>query len=224
MILEGSTYMGSGSPFSLRRSPFSLRPWFWITVSPAQADHPAQPEHMLPVYSYRASGLVLAGVLGHVVMAYSDFHATVMQVGFLAPFVWLFLLALVGLALVLCLEIDQVSFGRAEAAFFGFWALAGVAFGCIAMVYIGTSIAPAFLTAGVTFAVMSLYGYTTGTDLSKTGSFVIMGITGVVLAGIVNLLLASTELQFAISVMMVSAFVALTAWETHPVRIQDLVR
>lgn len=209
MIFEGVFHMAYGSHNSLRlwfqAHQGDLRPWFQVH----QGD-----QHMLRVYNYRAAGLGLAGIVAHLT-AYSAFHAAVTQNAFLTPFVWLLLVAALGLAGVLCLEIEEVGFLTAEAVFWGFWALAGLSVGCIAMVYIGTNVAPVFFTAGATFAAMSLYGYTSGTDLSKVGSFLVMGLMGVVFAGIVNIFLASTPLQFAISVIGVIAFVGLTAWETQ---------
>jgi FtsH-binding integral membrane protein len=94
----------------------------------------------------------------------------------------------------------------------------GLSLASIFVVYTGTSIARVFFIAGATFAAMSLYGYTTKRDLSQFGSFLFMGLIGIVIASVVNIFLASSALQFVISVIGVLVFVGLTAYDTQSIR------
>ena len=169
--------------------------------------------HMLRVYNYMASGLVLTGIVAYVA-AYSGFYAALTQTGFL----WLVLLAPLGLVMLLGFRVQRMSFVAAQTTFWAYAALMGLSLAGIFLLYTGASIARVFFVAGGTFAAMSLYGYTTRTDLSKFGSFLMMGVVGVVLASIVHVFLASSALQFALSIMGVVVFVGLTAWDTQRIK------
>ena len=174
-------------------------------------------QHMLRVFNYMAAGLVLSGGVTSL-MAHSDFHASLFQMPFFLPFVWLLLLAPLGLVMLLWLNIEEMSFSAAQLVFWLYAALTGFSLGCIVLVYTGVNMAPIFLSAGATFGAMSLLSCMTGTDLSKLGSFLTMGFLGFVLAWLVNVLLASTSLHFAVSVLGVIVFVGLTAWDAERVK------
>ena len=174
-------------------------------------------QHMLRVYSYMAAGLALTGSIASL-MAHSDFHASLSQTPFLMPFVWLLLLAPLALVMLLWLNIEEMNFFAVQALFWLYAALVGFSLGCIVLVYTGLNIAPISFSIGATFAAMSLYGYTTGTDLSRSDSFFVMALVGIVLAWLVNSLLASTGPHFAASVAGVVAFVGLTAWDVERVK------
>jgi uncharacterized protein len=94
----------------------------------------------------------------------------------------------------------------------------GLSLSYIFLVYTGASIAQVFFITAATFLAMSLYGYTTKTDLSRFGSFLMMGLFGIIIASVVNLFVASSALQFAISVIGVLVFVGLTAWDTQQIK------
>jgi uncharacterized protein len=111
-----------------------------------------------------------------------------------------------------------MSLGTAQATFWGFAALMGLSLAGIFLVFTGASIARVFFISAATFGAMSLYGYTTRRDLSQVGSFLFMGLIGIVLASLVNLFLASSALQFAISVIGVLVFTGLTAWDTQRIK------
>ena len=108
----------------------------------------------------------------------------------------------------------------AQALFWIFCAVMGLSLASIFLVFTGTSIARTFFIAAAMFGATSLYGYTTKRDLSQFGSFLIMGLIGVVIASLVNLFLASSALQFAISVIGIVVFVGLTAWDTQSIKEQ----
>jgi hypothetical protein len=196
----------------------SLSPSSWPVSPIAQTRHAqldlSRRRYMLQVYAYMACGLALAGIVAHL-MTHSDFHASIAETSFVTPFVWPLLLAPLGLIMLLSLGVEEMSFFAAEVTFWAYAALTGFALGCIVMIYTGANIAPLFLVAGATFASMSLYGYVTQTNLSKLGLFLVMGVVGIVLNGIVNLALAPTVLEFALSLIGVILFVALTASDTR---------
>jgi FtsH-binding integral membrane protein len=173
---------------------------------------------MLQVYAYMACGLALTGVFAYLV-ANSGFHAAMMEeISFLLPFLWILLLAPLALAMLFWLDIDEISLFGVEAIFWAYAAYAGFSLGCISLVYTGTSIAPGCFIAAATFAAMSVYGYATRIDLSKPANLAAMGLVGAVLAGIVNIYLASTMLQLALCTTSVTALVGLTAWDSQRIR------
>lgn len=166
----------------------------------------------MQVYDYMACGLVVGGIVAHIT-AHSQFHTAIIETALLTPFVWPLLLTPLGLVMLLGLCVEEMSFLAAEATFWAYAALMGFSLGCIAMVYTGASIAPVFLVAGATFAVMSVYGYATRADPSKFGLLLMMGLAGVVLAALLGFFLALTAVQFALSVLGVILFVGVTAWD-----------
>jgi FtsH-binding integral membrane protein len=170
---------------------------------------------MLAVYRYVACGLAVTGVTAYFVM-YSGFHAAMMELTppFLLPFAWIFLLAPLALAMLFWLCIDEMSLLAAEATCWTCAALTGFVFECISQVYIGASLAPAFLTAAGTFATMSICSYMTGADPTTPRYFVGVALIGVVLAGGVNFLLGSTAVELALSATAILALVGLAAWDT----------
>src|SRR5712692_7902901 len=150
-------------------------------------------EYMLRVYNYMASGLALTGIVAYAAAA-SGFYYQVP-----APLMWVVMLAPLGLVFWLSAGIDRMSAGTAQLLFWVYAALMGLSLGGIFLVYTGASIARVFFITAGTFAGMSLYGYTTKRDLAGIGSFMMMGLIGIILAMLVNLFLHSSALQFAIS-------------------------
>jgi len=119
---------------------------------------------------------------------------------------------------VLSFGINRISAGAAQLLFWLYASVMGLSLGSIFLVFTGTSIARVFFITAATFGAMSLYGYTTKRDLSAIGSFLLMGLIGVILASIVNIFLGSTTLQFIISVIGVIVFVGLTAHDTQRIK------
>jgi uncharacterized protein len=169
--------------------------------------------YMLRVYNYMAAGLALTGAIAYF-GATSGFYASLAG----TPLFWVVLLAPLALVFFLSFRIQTMSLGAAQISFWAYAGLVGLSLSGIFLVYTGESIARVFFITAATFAATSIYGYTTRTDLSRFGSFLFMGLVGIVIAGLVNIFLASTALQFAISVIGVLVFTGLTAYDTQRIK------
>ena len=170
-------------------------------------------QYMLQVYNYMASGLALTGIVAYL-GASTGFYAAVAQ----TPFIWLVVLAPLGAVFFLSFRIQAMSFFAAQAAFWVFSVLMGLSLSYIFLRYTGASIARVFFISAGTFAAMSLYGYTTRRDLTGMGTFLFMGVIGLIIAMVVNIFLASPALQFAISAIGVLVFAGLTAYDTQQIK------
>jgi hypothetical protein len=113
---------------------------------------------------------------------------------------------------------NRMSAAGTQAFYWVFTALFGISLSYIFLRYTGTSIARAFFITAATFGAVSLYGYTTKTDLSRFSSFLIMGLFGLIIASVVNVFLGSSALQFAISIIGLIVFIGLTAWDTQRIK------
>src|SRR5258708_10929275 len=160
-----------------------------------------------------AGGLVLTGIVAYVAAA-SGFYQSIADTGL----IWIVMLAPLGVVLVLSFGIQRMSAATATVLFWTYAAVMGLSLGGIFLVFTGASIARVFFITAATYAAMSLYGYTTRSDLSGFGSFLLMGLIGIVIASIVNIFVGSSVLQFALSVICVIVFVGLTAYDTQRVR------
>lgn len=169
--------------------------------------------YLLNVYNYMAGGLVLTGLIAYVGVASGFYQAIVAT-----PLFWLVLLAPLGLVMLLSFRVEKMSLGAAQLSFWAYAALVGLSLSGIFLVYTGASVAQVFFITAATFGVMSLVGYTTRADLSRFGSFLFMGLIGVVIASLVNLFLRSPAFQFAIAIIGVAVFVGLTAWDTQRIK------
>jgi FtsH-binding integral membrane protein len=180
-------------------------------------------QHMLKVYNYMASGLTLTGIV-----AYAAGHSpAVMNLlyaqgpsGQLAPTIlaWIVMLAPIGMVFLLAARIHAMRASTAQTMFWVYSALMGLSLANVFLVFTGASIARVFFITAATFAGMSLYGYTTKRDLSRFGSFLFMGLIGVLIASVVNLFLASSALHFVVSVVGVLVFIGLTAYDTQEIK------
>ncbi|WP_119460669.1 Bax inhibitor-1/YccA family protein [Rhodospirillaceae bacterium SYSU D60014] len=171
-------------------------------------------QYMLGVYNYMGGGLALTGIIAYLTAS----SETMMQAIFGTGLAWLVILAPLGIVFFLNFRIHKMSFATAQMSFWAYAALNGLAFSFIFMLYTETSIARVFFITGATFAAMSLYGYTTKRDLTGWGSFLFMGLIGIIIAMVVNMFLASSALQFAISVIGVLVFTGLTAYDTQKIK------
>jgi hypothetical protein len=169
--------------------------------------------YMLQVYNFMAAGLGVTGLVAYGAVA-TGFYQQIAG----TPLIWLVMLAPLGAVLFLSFRIESLSIGAAQATFWTYAALMGLSLAGIFLLFTGTSIARVFFITAGTFAAMSLYGYTTQRDLSQFGSFLFMGLIGIVLASIVNIFIGSSALQFAISVIGVIVFTGLTAWDTQRIK------
>jgi FtsH-binding integral membrane protein len=134
---------------------------------------------------------------------------------FVSPLKWIVILAPLALVLGLSFGIERLRPATAQALFWIYAALIGLSLGSIFMVYTQTSVGRVFFVAAAAFGALSLWGYTTRRDLSGVGSFLVMGLFGIIAASVVNMFLASTTLQWLISGVGVLVFAGLTAWDTE---------
>jgi len=172
--------------------------------------------HMLRVYQFMTMGLGITGLVAALVA----FTPALRDVILLSPLRWVVMLAPLAFVFFFSFRIDRMTFATAQAAFLAFSAVMGASMASIFLVFTGESIVRVFFITAGTFAAMSLYGYTTKTDLSRMGSFMVMGLIGIVIASLVNIFIGSSALQFAISVIGVIVFTGLTAWDTQQIKEQ----
>jgi FtsH-binding integral membrane protein len=173
-------------------------------------------QHMLRIYNYMAIGLVLTGAVAFVVGNTPALYVPI----FTTPLKWVVMLAPLAFVLFFSFRMQSMSASSAQMLFWAFCAVMGLSMASIFLVFTGTSIARTFFIAAAMFGATSLYGYTTKQDLSRFGSFLIMGLIGVVIASIVNIFLASSMLQFVVSVVGILVFIGLTAWDTQSIKEQ----
>jgi uncharacterized protein len=169
--------------------------------------------YMLGVYNRMAGGLALTGAVAYVAAA-SGLYAQIAG----TALIWLVVFAPFAMAIYLGFRISTMSAAAANASFWSYAALMGLSLAGILLIFTGVSVARVFFITAGTFAAMSIYGYSTRQDLSRFGSFLVMGLIGVVLASVVNLFVAASVLTFAISIVGVLVFTGLTAWDTQRIK------
>ena len=175
--------------------------------------------YMLKVYNYMGSALLLSGIV-----AYAVAHTpALMQLIFGTPLMWVVMLAPLGMVFFLSARIEKMSFTTAQTTFWIFAALMGASLASIFVIYTQTSIVRVFMITAVTFGAMSLWGYTTKKDLSGMGSFLMMGLIGIIVASLVNLFIQSSMMHWVISVIGVLVFTGLTAYDTQKIKEMYLV-
>lgn len=173
-------------------------------------------KHMLRVYNYMASGVLLTGIVAMIVAATPALYQPI----FGTPLKWVVMLAPLAFVFFFSFRIEKMSASAAKTAFWAFSGVMGLSLASIFLVFTGMSIAQTFFIAATMFLAMSLWGYTTEQDLSRFGSFLMMGVIGVVIASLVNLFLGSSTLQLVISIIGVLVFTGLTAWDTQNIKAQ----
>lgn len=167
--------------------------------------------HMLGVYRNMALGLGLTGLVALLIASTPALYQPI----FGTPLKWVAIFAPLAFVLFFSFRVERMTTAQARAAFYGFAGVMGVSMASIFLVFTGTSIALAFLSAAVVFAGMSLWGYTTHVDLSRWSTFLMVGLIGIVIASLVNLFLGSSTLQLVFSIAGVLVFTGLTAWDTQ---------
>ncbi len=186
--------------------------------------------YMIRVYNYMMAGVALTGlvawfvyqaaggdaihVVGNSITGLTAFGHAI----FGSPLMWLFILAPLGLVMLLSFGINRLSASTALALFFVYAGLLGLSLASIFLAYTGSSITRVFFISAATFGAMSLYGYTTKRDLTGVGSFMFMGLIGLIIASLVNMFLHSTGLDWVISIAGVLIFVGLTAYDTQSIK------
>jgi uncharacterized protein len=193
--------------------------------------------YMLRIYNFMVLGLAITGAAALATYMLSvttdpSIAALKMRDGlmltafgkalFVSPLKWVVILAPLGLVFLLSFAIERMRPATAQIAFWIYAALVGVSLASIFMVFTHTSIVRVFFITAASFGALSLWGYTTQRDLTGMGSFLLMGLFGVILASLINLFMASSALQFAISVIGVLVFAGLTAWDTQRLKTEYL--
>jgi FtsH-binding integral membrane protein len=180
---------------------------------------------MLRVYNWMASGLLLTGVVAYGIANTSlvNLFFPVVQTPFgyahqATALAMIAMFAPLAFVLVLSLGVNRLSTTAAQALFWVFCAAMGASLVNIFLVYTSESIVRVFFITAATFAATSLYGYTTRADLSRFGSFLFMGLIGIIIASLVNIFLKSSGLDWIISVIGVIVFAGLTAWDTQKIK------
>ena len=182
--------------------------------------------YMLKVYNYMTTGLVLTGFIAYFfgkasVEAYVPGGVIYTPLGnmlFNSGFAFIIMLAPLGFVFYLSARIHKMSASSAQITFWIFASIMGLSLASIFVAFTGTSIARVFFITSGTFAAMSLYGYTTKRDLTKLGSFLFMGLIGIIIASVVNIFMQSGVMAFVISVIGVLVFVGLTAYDTQNIK------
>jgi len=186
--------------------------------------------YMIRVYNYMTAGVALTGLVawfayqaaGGDAIQFVGAHITGLnafcQAIFHGPLMRLFILAPLGLVMLLSFGINRFSASTALTLFFVYAGLLGISLASIFLIYTGASITRVFFISAATFGAMSLYGYTTKRDLTAVGSFLFMGLIGIIIASLVNIFLQSSALYWAISVIGVLIFVGLTAYDTQNIK------
>lgn len=190
-------------------------------------------KYMLSVYNYMFLALVVTGATAYWISGLAtttDPAAAVASLPngvmltsigtllFGSPLRWLVIFAPLGLVLLLNYRLDRMSLGGAQAAFWVFSGLIGLSMASIFLVFTAMSIAQVFFITAAAFGGLSLYGYTTQKNLSAMGSFLIMGVWGILIASIVNIFLHSSMMSWVISVAGVGIFAGLTAYDTQRIK------
>ncbi|MEY4670447.1 MAG: hypothetical protein RLZZ415_326 [Pseudomonadota bacterium] len=167
-------------------------------------------KHMLAIYNYMASGVLLSGIVA-LLFASSGLAAQVLT----TPLKWVIMLAPLGFVFGMSLGANRMATSTLQALFWGFCTVMGLSLSSIFLVFTASSIASTFFATAGAFAGLSLYGYTTKKSLSGMGSFMVMGLIGILIAMLINIFLQSSALQLAISILGVVIFAGLTAWDTQ---------
>ena len=183
--------------------------------------------YMLKVYNYMATGILLTGIIAllsfkmSVVTDEGGSIISLTQFGnaiYLSGLKWIVMLAPLGVVFYMSFGISKMSTAKAQTTFWVFAALMGLSLSSILLVYTGLSVTRVFFISSATFGAMSIYGYTTKRDLTKLGSFLIMGLIGIIIASIVNIFMKSSMMYFVISILGVLIFVGLTAYDTQKIK------
>ena len=171
--------------------------------------------YMLGIYNYMAIAMVITGGVAMATANWIINSPAAQQVMFGSPLRWVIMLAPLAFVMVLSFGINKLSASAARTIFFVYAAVMGVSLSSIFLVYSGASIAQTFFVTAAAFGGLSLFGYTTKKNLSGMGSFLLMGLIGLIIAMVVNLFLQSSMLMFAINVIGVLIFAGLTAYDTQ---------
>ena len=170
--------------------------------------------HMTKVYGLMAVAMVITGLVAYAVGT----SPTILAAIFTTPLKWIVMFAPLGVVFLFSAKINSMRYETAQLVFWAFAGLVGLSISYIFAVYTGISIAQTFFTTAIAFASLSLFGYTTKKNLSAMGSFLFMGLIGLIVASIANIFIQSSAMHFAISVLGVLIFAGLTAYDTQNIK------
>ncbi len=170
--------------------------------------------YMVKVYNFMAIALGISGAVAFLVAN----SPALMSLFFGTPLAWVVMLAPLGFVFFFSYKLQSISAEKAKTYLWIYSGLMGLSLASIFVIYTGTSVARIFFITSSVFGAMSLYGYTTKKDLSGLGSFLIMGLIGLMIASLVNIFLKSSALEFALSVIGVFIFIGLTAYDTQRIK------
>ncbi len=194
------------------RAGFDTTPGYQGDVATGVTYDEGLRKHMLSIYNYMASGVLLTGIVA-LAFAASGMAATILTGG---PLTWLIMLSPLAFVLAMSFGANKFSAGTLQIMFWAYATVMGLSLSTIFLVYTGESIALTFFATAGAFAGLSLWGYTTKKDISGWGSFLIMGVVGLIIASLLNaFLIGSAGLELAISALGVLIFAGLTAYDTQ---------
>ena len=182
--------------------------------------------YMLKVYNYMATGILLTGIVALLTfkmavqeissagISLTPFGGTIFNSGLR----WVVMLAPLAVVFYMSFGINKMSASKAQTTFWVFAGLMGLSLSSLLLFYTGMSVTRVFFICSATFGAMSIYGYTTKRDLTKLGSFLMMGLIGIIIASIVNIFMQSSMMYFVISILGVLIFVGLTAYDTQKIK------
>ena len=177
--------------------------------------------YMLGVYNHMTTALALTGLMAMALNFLSFSGGQLTTIGHIfynTPMKWVVILAPLGMVFYISARLNKISAGKARNLFYVYAGLMGLSLSSLLLIYTGASVARAFFVTAAAFAALSIYGYTTKKSLTGLGSFLIMGVFGLIIAQIVNIFLASSSLDFMITIIGVLIFAGLTAYDTQKIK------
>ncbi len=180
--------------------------------------------YMLKIYNFMAMGLVVTGIFAFSTLNFPPLAALMFNIGPNGEFIgtsglgMLISFAPLGIAIYFFMGLGRMSVNTAQTLFWVYAAVMGMSLSYLGLVYTGQSLARTFFICASVFGAMSIYGYTTKTDLTSMGSFLIMGLIGIIVVSLVNIFLRSPAIDFATSFIGIAIFMGLTAWDTQKLK------
>ncbi|MFV0625754.1 MAG: Bax inhibitor-1/YccA family protein [Alphaproteobacteria bacterium] len=174
-------------------------------------------QHMIKIYNYMTGGLIATAISAYAVL-YTSLGSLFFTPTGLSGLGYIAIFAPLAMAFAFGPMINRASIGKLNGFFWAFAVVMGISLAPVLAAYTGTSVTRVFLISAATFGAMSLYGYTTKKDLTGWGSFLFMGLIGIIIASIVNIFMGSEGMSFVISLLAVAIFVGLTAYDTQKIR------
>lgn len=174
--------------------------------------------YMMRVYNYMMGGVALTGLVAYGVFSMATTNPQFAQLMYNSPLKWVVMFAPLIMVFAISAMVNRMSYGALQICFWSFAALMGASLSWIFLAYGGVSITRVFFISAAAFGALSIYGYTTKKDLSGWGTFLFMGLIGLIIASLVNIFLQSSALQFAVSCIGVLVFAGLTAYDTQRIK------